>query len=170
MLNTININCIPPHQLTLKKGAPIMMMRNSNPDLSLCNGTRLRIVEFKPHVIHALIMTSAHQGQHVFIPRIGFLSDGDEQGFPFKLRCKQFPVQPAFVMTINKAQGQTVQNMGLYLATLCFSHGRLYVALSRVTARDRFKAVIERPDFEEVAGAYSDNIVYRETFAPTQVA
>jgi hypothetical protein len=64
MLNTININCIPPHQLTLKKGAPIMMMRNSNPDLSLCNGTRLRIVEFKPHVIHALIMTSAHQAEH----------------------------------------------------------------------------------------------------------
>jgi hypothetical protein len=28
MLNTININDIPPHKLTLKKGAPIMMMRN----------------------------------------------------------------------------------------------------------------------------------------------
>jgi ATP-dependent DNA helicase PIF1 len=121
-------------------------------------------------VIHATIMTGARQGQHVLIPRIVFLSDGDAQGFPFKLRRKQFPVQPAFAMTINKAQGQTVQNMGLYLATPCFSHGQLYVALSRVTARDRFKALIERPELEEDDGAYTDNIVYREIFAPTRVA
>jgi hypothetical protein len=79
-------------------------------------------------------------------------------------------VQPAFAMTINKAQGQTVQNMGLYLATPCFSHGQLYVALSRVTTRVRFKALIERPELEEDDGAYTDNIVYREIFAPTRVA
>ncbi|KAG4222403.1 hypothetical protein PC116_g29123 [Phytophthora cactorum] len=48
VLQTVNINGIPPHKLTLKKGAPIMMMRNLNPDLGLCNGTRLRIVELKP--------------------------------------------------------------------------------------------------------------------------
>ncbi|KAG2968450.1 hypothetical protein PC120_g26820 [Phytophthora cactorum] len=48
VLHTVNINGIPPHKLTLKKGAPIMMMRNLNPDMGLCNGTRLRIVELKP--------------------------------------------------------------------------------------------------------------------------
>ncbi|KAG2965121.1 hypothetical protein PC118_g19937 [Phytophthora cactorum] len=42
------VNGIPPHKLTLKKGAPIMMMRNLNPDLGLYNRTRLRIVELKP--------------------------------------------------------------------------------------------------------------------------
>ncbi|KAG3140989.1 hypothetical protein PI126_g15707 [Phytophthora idaei] len=57
VLHTVNINGIPPHKLTLKKGAPIIMMRNLNPDLGLCNGTRLRIVELKPHVTHATIMT-----------------------------------------------------------------------------------------------------------------
>ncbi|KAG3248786.1 hypothetical protein PI124_g6550 [Phytophthora idaei] len=72
VLHTVNINGIPPHKLTLKKGAPIMMMRNLNPDLGLCNGTRLRIVELKPHVIHATIMTGERQGQHVLIPRIVF--------------------------------------------------------------------------------------------------
>ncbi|KAG3173097.1 hypothetical protein C6341_g10140 [Phytophthora cactorum] len=35
VLHTVNINGIPPHKLTLKKGAPIMMMRNLNPDLGL---------------------------------------------------------------------------------------------------------------------------------------
>ncbi|KAG2775162.1 hypothetical protein PC129_g23511 [Phytophthora cactorum] len=55
MLHTVNTNGIPPHKLTLKKGAPIMMMRNLHPDLGLCNGTRLRIIELKPHVIQEKI-------------------------------------------------------------------------------------------------------------------
>ncbi|KAG3195902.1 hypothetical protein PC128_g8083 [Phytophthora cactorum] len=164
VLHTVNINGIPPHKLTLKKSAPIMMMRNLNPDLGLCNGTRLRIVKLKSHVIHATIMTGERRGQHVLIPRIVFISDGDSREFPFRLRRKQFPVQPAFAMTINKAQGQTVQNLGLYLSTPCFSHGQLYVALSRVTSRSKFKALIEYPELEEEDGVYTDNIVYRQIF------
>ncbi|XP_078476807.1 uncharacterized protein LOC144737807 [Lampetra planeri] len=73
----------------------------------------------------------------------------DTKDFPFRLRRKQFPIVPAFAMTINKAQGQTVHNLGLYLPTPCFSHGQLYVALSRVTARSNIKALIEGPDDEE---------------------
>ncbi|GMF31498.1 unnamed protein product [Phytophthora fragariaefolia] len=151
-------------KLTLKKGAPIMMMLNLNPDLGLCNGTRLRIVELKPHVIHATIMAGERQGQHVLIPRIVFISDGDTRVFLFRLRRKQFPVVPAFAMTVNKVQGQTVQNLGLYLATPCFSHGQLIVALSRVTLRSNFKALIEYPELEKGDGVYTDNIVYRQMF------
>ncbi|KAG2891299.1 hypothetical protein PC114_g17072 [Phytophthora cactorum] len=164
VLHTVNINGIPPHKLTLKKSAPIMMMRNLNPDLGLCNGTRLRIVKLKSHVIHATIMTGERQGQHVLIPRIVFISDGEAHEFPFRLRRKQFPVQPVFAMTINKAQGQTVQNLGLYLSTPCFSHGQLYVALSRVTSRSKFKVLIEYPQLEEEDGVYTDNIVCRQIF------
>ncbi|KAG3232495.1 hypothetical protein PI124_g22421 [Phytophthora idaei] len=85
-LHTVNINGIPPHKLTLKKGAPIMMVRNLNPDLGLCNGTRLRIVGLNPHVIHTMIMTGERQGQHVLIPRIVFISDGEAREFPFRFR------------------------------------------------------------------------------------
>jgi hypothetical protein len=35
-------------------------------------------------------------------------------------------------VTINKAQGQTYKRVGLWLPTPVFSHGQLYVALSRV--------------------------------------
>ncbi|GMF41132.1 unnamed protein product [Phytophthora fragariaefolia] len=95
---------------------------------------------------------------------IVFISDGDTREFPFRLRRKQFPVVPAFAMTINNAKGQTIQNLGLYLATPCFSHGQLYVALLRVTSRSKFKALIEYPELEEGDGVYTDNIVYRQIF------
>ncbi|GFU47502.1 ATP-dependent DNA helicase [Trichonephila clavipes] len=49
---------------------------------------------------------------------------------PFKRL--QFPIRLAFVMSINKSQGQTMYICGLDLENPCFSHGQLYVACSRV--------------------------------------
>ncbi|KAE8896816.1 hypothetical protein PF003_g19204 [Phytophthora fragariae] len=65
VLNSVSVNGIPPHKLTLKVGAPIMLMRNLNPDIGICNGARLRVVKLKPHVIHATIMTGERRGQGV---------------------------------------------------------------------------------------------------------
>ncbi|KIJ14676.1 hypothetical protein PAXINDRAFT_78621, partial [Paxillus involutus ATCC 200175] len=45
----------------------------------------------------------------------------------------QFPVGVGYAMTINKAQGQSVKHVGLDLRSGVFSHGQLYVALSRCT-------------------------------------
>ena len=48
----------------------------------------------------------------------------------------QFPIRLAFVVTINKAQGQSLALCGLYLHTDCLSHGQLYVACSGVGNSD----------------------------------
>ncbi|KAB2630894.1 replication protein A 70 kDa DNA-binding subunit B-like [Pyrus ussuriensis x Pyrus communis] len=45
-------------------------------------------------------------------------------------------------MTINKSQGQSLKIVGLYLLQIVFSHGQLYVALSRVTSTNGLKIVI----------------------------
>ena len=50
----------------------------------------------------------------------------------FQFKRLQFPIQLAFVITINKAQRQSLELCGLYLYTDCFSLGQLYVACSRV--------------------------------------
>jgi hypothetical protein len=40
-LNSITQGSLPPHVLKLKKGAPLMLLRNLDPRFGLCNGTRL---------------------------------------------------------------------------------------------------------------------------------
>ncbi|CAG8832908.1 41488_t:CDS:2, partial [Gigaspora margarita] len=80
----------------------------------------------------ARILTEDYAGNLTFIPRISLTFSTFELLFIF--RQHQFPIQLAFAMTINKSQDQSVKHVDLDLRTPVFSHGQLYVALSRCTA------------------------------------
>jgi len=120
-LNSINPSSLPPHCLCLKVGCPIMLLRNINPANGLCNGTRLICRSFQQYVIEAEIATGVNVGNHVFIPRIALTNDATMNSIEFKRT--QFPVRLAFAMTINKAQEQTFDRIGLYLPVSVFTHG-----------------------------------------------
>ena len=49
-------------------------------------------------------------------------------------------------MTVNKSQGQTIPNIGAYLSEPVFSHGQLYVAMSRATSRKNIKILAKPPN------------------------
>jgi hypothetical protein len=50
-LNSLDISGVPPHKLKLKVGAPIMLLRNINPMLGLCNGTRMQVTHLNRNII-----------------------------------------------------------------------------------------------------------------------
>ncbi|KAF9461335.1 hypothetical protein BDZ94DRAFT_1372388, partial [Collybia nuda] len=72
-------------------------------------------------VLEIQILGGDHAGKTAFIPRITIISSSGE--LPFKLCHRQFSVCITMVMTINKAQGQSVTNVGLDLHTVVFTHG-----------------------------------------------
>ncbi|PIA40192.1 hypothetical protein AQUCO_02500116v1 [Aquilegia coerulea] len=132
-----------------------MLLRNHQPRDGLCNGTRLMVVQFATRVIEARILNGSHTGNYVFIPRITLQPTVSET--PFQMARRQFPVRLAFAMTINKSQGQSVKFVGIDLRNHVFSHGQLYVALSRSTTSKQISVLLESKDDETTT-----NVVYPE--------
>ncbi|XP_023315514.1 ATP-dependent DNA helicase PIF1-like [Trichogramma pretiosum] len=126
-LNSLDLPGMPPHDLTLKIGVPIILLRNINPP-RLCNGTRLAVKMLMKNIIEATILNGKYKGTDVLLPRIPMIPTD----MPFEFKRLQFPIRLAFAMTINKSQGQSLQVCGIDLENPCFSHGQLYVACSRV--------------------------------------
>jgi hypothetical protein len=140
-LNSITPNGLPPHRLTLKVGAMVVLLRNINTPLGLCNGARLMIEDMQAHVLKCRLLTGSKSGSLALIPRIPFEpTEGD--ALPFSFKRRQFPLRLAFAMTINKAQGQTFTRVGVHLDEPVFSHGQLYVACSRSTTPSGLKILI----------------------------
>ncbi|KAL0381182.1 UNVERIFIED_CONTAM: hypothetical protein Sangu_0182500 [Sesamum angustifolium] len=69
-LNSISPGNLPPHKLVLKKGSPIMLLRNIDPKIGLCNGTRLICRRFGRNLIEAEILAGQFKRMRVFLPRI----------------------------------------------------------------------------------------------------
>ena len=109
-------------------------------------------------VLEVKIIGGDHHGKTEFIPHIMLTPTADEADFPFELKRRQFPVRLAFSITINKAQGQSVRHVGIDLRVPVFSHGQLYVALSRATSSRNVKVLLP----EDESHAQTANVVYPE--------
>lgn len=129
--NTPNLDSIFPlvSPLCLKKGALVMMVAN-DPEHRWVNGTLGIVSNLSPLGISVAINKRTYD----IVPH-----DFKEQEVSYKngkityetiLKVQQYPIVPAYAMTIHKSQGQTYQNIVCDIAS-CFANGQAYVALSR---------------------------------------
>ena len=134
-----------------------MLLRNMNVNAGMCNGTRFILRGIKNHVLECeTIHDDRTKKPMIFhLPRI---TTTPPENYPFPFKRRQYPIRPAFAMTINKSQGGTFDMVGINVSVHVFSHGQAYVALSRVK------------DFDKITVLTSDgettmkNIVFHQVF------
>lgn len=157
-LRAQNLPSLPPSDLKIKIGCPLILLRNLDPSKGLCNGTRMVLLRAYSCLLEVMIIGGDHHRQKAFIPRIAMKPSSRQ--FPFLLRRRQFPVQLSFAMTINKAQGQSLDVVGLRLLSPVFCHGQLYVALSRGTSSKKIHVLL--PPNSVDTNLKTVNVVYPE--------
>jgi ATP-dependent DNA helicase PIF1 len=70
-------------------------------------------------------------------------------------------VRLSFTITINKSQGQTIPNVGIYLPRHVFSHGQSYVVLSRGVSQNSTEVLIRDGKLEGENGVFTKNVVFK---------
>jgi ATP-dependent DNA helicase PIF1 len=70
----------------------------------LCNGSRLVIKKIIKNVIKSIFLNSKFWGENILLPWILIIPTD----VTIQFKRLQFPIRLAFVMTINKSQGQTM--------------------------------------------------------------
>uniref|UniRef100_A0A0L8FLW5 DNA helicase Pif1-like 2B domain-containing protein n=1 Tax=Octopus bimaculoides TaxID=37653 RepID=A0A0L8FLW5_OCTBM len=106
---------LPPHDLRLKVGVPVTLLRNVElPEL--CYGTHLIIKKIGTLIVTTTILSGPSAGMTKLLIPMSL----SPSAMPFEFTRRQFPIKVCFAMRINKAQGQVV---GLNLIQQVFTHG-----------------------------------------------
>ena len=113
------------------------------------------IIKLSANTIEARISHSRYAGHDIIIPRIPLIPSNST--LPFEFRWLQFPVVLCFATMINKSQGQTFKVVGVGLTNESFTHGMLYVALSRVSFPNCLTLLVGE-------NRKTRNVIYNEVF------
>jgi ATP-dependent exoDNAse (exonuclease V) alpha subunit len=152
-LKGVQLPGTPSHELYLAVGMPIMVLRNLHVSKGLVNGALGVICELSDNVV---IIKLDATDEFFHLQRICFPLT--TIGGIHKFVRHQFPVEPAFAITISKSQGKTIRHeFILDLSVQCFSHGQCYVAFSR---SDKEENMIVMTQSGTSAGIH--NVVYRQ--------
>jgi len=121
--------------LILKKGAQVMFVRNdSSPEKLYFNGKIGRITQINEHLIQVKCPDEAYEitVEKISWENIKYTIDAQTKEISEEIvgSFHQYPLRLAWAITIHKSQGLTFEH-AIIDANAAFSHGQVYVALSR---------------------------------------
>lgn len=116
--NTITTPGLSNHQLKLKVGVSIMLLRNIDQFVGLCNGARLIIRKMSKYVLEGKVISRSKLGMKIYTPKLS--STPSYLIIPFKFQRRQFHLVVSFAMTINKSQSQSFKHDGVFFSQLFF--------------------------------------------------
>jgi len=73
LLHSLKISGLPNHCLELKVGAWVILLRNLNQSIGLCNGTRLVATKMRDRVVQAKVISGSKVGETVLISQIDLM-------------------------------------------------------------------------------------------------
>jgi len=130
--------------LKLKKGAQVILIKN-DPDKRWVNGTLAKVVALSQDSIVVDIDGATHDVPVARWEKIEYSYNEEQDRIEDEVvgEFAQYPLKLAWAITIHKSQGQTFDKVVIDLGHGAFTHGQLYVALSRCTCLDGIK--LKRP-------------------------
>ena len=128
--------------LSLKAGSQIMMLNNDSMGRWV-NGSVGEIIEIltddEPHVIRVRLMDEHTVDVTPYtwkLSRFSYDKEADKVVSETIGSFTQYPLMLAWAVTIHKSQGKTFDRVIIDIGKGTFSHGQMYVALSRCTTLD----------------------------------
>lgn len=130
--------------LRLKKGAQVIMLKN-DPDKQWVNGTLAKIVALSRDSVVVDINGTTCDVPVAKWQKIEYNYNEEEDKIEDEVvgEFAQYPLKLAWAITIHKSQGQTFDKVIIDLGKGAFTHGQLYVALSRCTCLEGIR--LKRP-------------------------
>ena len=148
-----------------------MLQDSARYDLYLIRGIGIEplrdiVTQVSSRIIYAtkLGCNSNDPNATIMIPKIPIHTKQDD--FPFILKRIQWPIRIAYryVVSMNKGQGQTFSKCSLLLPNSVFTHGQLYVGLSRCGEPNNFSIYVNQGEYSHLPNDkfYTRNVVYPE--------
>ena len=131
-------------QLRLKIGAQVLMIKN-DPEKRWVNGSIGEVVALHAASIQVRIKDEVYQVSRSIWQKIKYKYDRESEKLTEDVSgsFEQYPVKLAWAITIHKSQGLTFDKCIVDLGSGAFSHGQVYVALSRCRSREGL--ILKRP-------------------------